>query len=253
MSFDNEAIFTKENLDGYLKELAKAFRKRNGTSMPAEIILVGGAAILVNYGFRAMTTDIDAIIHAASSMKDAINEVGNRHDLPAGWLNTEFTQTGSFSPKLVEHSVYYRTFSNVLQIRTVSAEYLIAIKLRSGRQYKNDLSDVLGILAEHEKRGEPILFERIKIAVDHLYGHWESLPTESRVFIENAFSRGNFQKAYASIRQAEQDAKTMLLDFEQQYPGTIKEENVNEILNHLKPNKDTILQALKKKDRNATR
>ena len=81
MSFDNEAIFTKENLDGYLKELAKAFRKRNGTSMPAEIILVGGAAILVNYGFRAMTTDIDAIIHAASSMKDAINEVGNRHDL----------------------------------------------------------------------------------------------------------------------------------------------------------------------------
>lgn len=47
MSFDNEAIFTKENLDGYLKELAKAFRKRNGTSMPAEIILVGGAAILV--------------------------------------------------------------------------------------------------------------------------------------------------------------------------------------------------------------
>lgn len=253
MSFDNEVIFTKENLDGYLKELAKAFRKRNETSMPAEIILVGGAAILVNYGFRAMTTDIDAIIHAASSMKDAINEVGNRHDLPAGWLNTEFTQTGSFSPKLVEHSVYYRTFSNVLQIRTVSAEYLIAMKLRSGRQYKNDLSDVLGILAEHEKRGEPILFERIKIAVDHLYGHWESLPTESRVFIENAFSRGNFQKAYASIRQAEQDAKTMLLDFEQQYPGTIKEENVNEILNHLKPNKDTILQALKKKDRNATR
>lgn len=73
MSFDNEAIFTKENLDGYLKELAKAFRKRNGTSMPAEIILVGGAAILVNYGFRAMTTDIDAIIHAASSMKVAIN------------------------------------------------------------------------------------------------------------------------------------------------------------------------------------
>lgn len=52
MSFDNEAIFTKENLDGYLKELAKAFRKRNGTSMPAEIILVGGAAILVNYGFQ---------------------------------------------------------------------------------------------------------------------------------------------------------------------------------------------------------
>lgn len=251
MSFDNEAIFTKENLDGYLKELAKAFRKRNGTSMPAEIILVGGAAILVNYGFRAMTTDVDAIIHAASSMKDAINEVGNRHDLPAGWLNTEFTQTGSFSPKLVEHSVYYRTFSNVLQIRTVSAEYLIAMKLRSGRQYKNDLSDVLGILAEHEARGEPIQLEQIETAVVHLYGSWDAIPVESKTFISDAFSRGNFQQTYAAIRQAEQEAKTMLLDFEHQYPGTMKEENVNEILGNLKSNKAAILQKLKQNERNS--
>lgn len=249
MSFDNEAIFTKENLDGYLKELAKAFRKRNGTSMPAEIILVGGAAILVNYGFRAMTTDIDAIIHAASSMKDAINEVGNRHDLPAGWLNTEFTQTGSFSPKLVEHSVYYRTFSNVLQIRTVSAEYLIAMKLCSGRQYKNDLSDVLGILAEHEARGEPIQLEQIETAVVHLYGSWDAIPVESKTFINDAFLRGNFQQTYAAIRQAEQDAKTMLIDFDHQYPGTMKEENVNEILGNLKANKAAILQKLKQNER----
>lgn len=37
--------FTKENLDSCLKELAKEFRKRNGTEMPAEIILIGGASI----------------------------------------------------------------------------------------------------------------------------------------------------------------------------------------------------------------
>ena len=34
--------FTKENLDQYLKELAKEFRKRNGKSMPAEVVLIGG-------------------------------------------------------------------------------------------------------------------------------------------------------------------------------------------------------------------
>ena len=48
--------FTKENLDSYLKELAKEFRKKNGTGMPAEIILIGGASILINYGFREMTS-----------------------------------------------------------------------------------------------------------------------------------------------------------------------------------------------------
>lgn len=60
MSFDN---FTKDNLDIYLKELAKEYKKLNGKLMPAEIVLVGGAAVLANYGFRKMTTDIDAIIH----------------------------------------------------------------------------------------------------------------------------------------------------------------------------------------------
>ena len=67
--------FTKDNLENYLKELAKEYRKLVGKDMPAEIVLVGGAAILTNYGFRDMTTDVDAIIHAASSMKDAINKV----------------------------------------------------------------------------------------------------------------------------------------------------------------------------------
>lgn len=52
---------------------------------------------------------------------------------------------------LTQFSVYYKTCSNIVTIRTVAAEYLIAMKLRSGRQYKSELSDVLGVLAEHEK------------------------------------------------------------------------------------------------------
>lgn len=147
MSFNNTSYFTKDNLDIYLKELAKAFRKFNGKSMPAEIILIGGAAILTNYGFREMTTDVDAIIHASSSMKDAINYVRDKYNLPNDWLNADFMRTSSYSPKLNEFSTYYRTFSNVLTVRTISAEYLIAMKLRSGRKYKNDLSDIIGILA----------------------------------------------------------------------------------------------------------
>lgn len=54
--------FTKANLDRYLSLLAKEYRKRSGTQIRAEIILIGGAAVLTNYGFRDMTYDIDAII-----------------------------------------------------------------------------------------------------------------------------------------------------------------------------------------------
>ena len=176
--------FTKENLDGYLKELAKEFRKKNGTRMPAEIILIGGAAILINYGFREMTYDMDAIIKSSGAMKDAINAVGDRLGLPVGWINTDFINTNSYTPRLGEYSKYYKTFANVLQIRTVSAEYLVAMKLMSGRQYKNDLSDIVGVLIEQEERNEPLTFEKIQKAIIDLYDSYSRIPEDSRVFIE---------------------------------------------------------------------
>ena len=234
MSFDNSQYFTKENLDTYLKALAKEYRKKNGTAMPAEIILIGGAAVLENYGFREMTTDIDAVIHAASSMKDAINKVGNTFNLPNGWLNTDFMLTGSYSPRLDEFSVYYRTFSNVLRIRTVSAEYLIAMKLRAGRKYKNDLSDVIGILAEHEKRGTPITYEMINTSVINLYGGWEDVPNDAQAFLQDTLKSGNYAAIYENVRAEESKSKDILIDFEQEYPGITKEANVDEILRTLK-------------------
>ena len=226
--------FTKENLDNYLKELAKEFRRINGKSMPAEIVLVGGAAILTNYGFRDMTTDIDAVIHAASSMKDAINRVGDKYDLPNGWLNADFMNTASYSPKLDEFSVYYKTFYGVLSVRTIAAEYLIAMKLRSGRKYKNDLSDIIGILAEYEKKENCITFEQIEIAITNLYGGWDAFPKDSKTFIEDAFKNGDFDNVYKSIKKDEIEAKDILISFEEDYPKVAKESNINDILKSLK-------------------
>ena len=75
MSSENTNTFNKENLITYLSELAKQYRKLCGKAVKAEIVLVGGAAVLANYDFRDMTTDVDALIDATSSMKDAINMV----------------------------------------------------------------------------------------------------------------------------------------------------------------------------------
>ena len=36
--------FNKSGMDNYLKELAKEYRRMVGKNMPAEIVLVGGAA-----------------------------------------------------------------------------------------------------------------------------------------------------------------------------------------------------------------
>lgn len=229
--------FTKENLDIYLKELAKEFRKKNGTKNPAEIILIGGASILINYGFREVTYDMDAIIRSSGVMKDTINIVGDRLGLPVGWLNTDFVNTDSYTPRLIEYSKYYKTFSNILQIRTVSAEYLVAMKLIAGRQYKNDLSDVVGILIEQEKRSDSFSLNRIKKAVVDLYDSFDRLPQNSREFIESIYNKDDLKAFYRQCRQTELENKDVLIDFREDYPGVLNGDNLDNILKAAKAKK----------------
>lgn len=226
--------FTKENLDNYLKELAKEYKKLGGKNMPAEIVLVGGAAILTNYGFRDMTTDVDAIVRASSSMKDAINLVGDKFDLPNNWLNKDFMKTSSYSPKLDEVSVYYKSFYGVLTVRTVKDEHLIAMKLRSGRKYKNDLSDIIGILAEHERNNDHLTLDVINKAVKVLYGDWEDFPKDSKSFIENALKNGGYEEIYQSVKAEEKQSKELLIEFEEEYKNVANVSNVDDILRNLK-------------------
>lgn len=153
-----------------------------------------------------MTTDVDAIIQAASSMKDAANKVGDRNGLPNGWLNTDFMKTESYTPKLVEYSVYYKKFYGVLEARTITAEYLIAM-------------------------------ERIETAVRNLYGDWASLPENSRQFIKNAMGNGNFAELYAEVMESERETKSELIEFVGKYPKAANESNINEVIASLKRRK----------------
>lgn len=229
-----ETPFTKVNLNSCLSALAKEFRKLNGKAMPAEIILIGGASILANYGFRNATYDIDAVIYASSVMKEAINHVGDRLDLPNGWLNADFKKTESYSDKLAEVSIYYKTFSNILTVRTVAAEYLIAMKLMSGRQYKNDMSDIAGIMWEHQKIGKPITRETVDHAVETLYGGWTNIPSVSRDFISDIFNSGDYESIYLNSQINEQDAKKILLEFQETYPNVLNDDNINSVIEQAK-------------------
>ena len=233
-----DVVFTKENLDVYLSRLAKAFRKLNGKKIPAELILIGGASVLVNYGFREMTYDIDALIHASSAMKDAINQVGDELGLPNGWLNSDFVKTKSFSPKLSQYSKYYKKFGYILEVRTISREYLVAMKLMSGRLYKNDRSDIIGILKEEENNGNPITIDMIETAVTNLYDSWDNLPEDSKIFIKEIFDNGRLDISYEACRKNEINARKSLVEFDKKYPGATNTDNVSEIIKILNKRKE---------------
>lgn len=227
---DYTVEFTKDNIDLYFKELSKEYKKLGGKNTPVDIVLIGGAAIIESYGFRNMTADIDAIIPAAGIMKDAINHVGDEFGLPNGWLNADFMKTSSYSSRLPEFSKPYKTFNQVLHVRYISGEYLIAMKMKSGREYKNDLSDILGILAEHEKKANPISLEQIIVAVENLYGGMSKINEKSVSFINAVMENGNFEEMYAAIRENEKGTKSVLLAFEEKYPGVLGENNIDSII-----------------------
>ena len=231
MSSDN--LITKENMDTYLKAIAKQYRKLVKKAMPAEITLVGGASILINYGFRDSTYDIDAVIHAASAMKDAINYVTDTMNLPNGWLNEDFKNTKSYTPRLLTYSKPYRQFSNSVTIRTITGEYLVAMKLMAFRQYKHDISDIVGILREHAHADDPLTYERIDTAVVNLYDGWEKLPAGAKDILHDILSHEDLDALYESYAAGESTAKNALITFEEQYPDVLQEDNLDDILSHL--------------------
>ena len=137
-------------------------------------------------------------------------------------------RTDSYTPKIAAFSKYYRTYSNVVTFRTISGEYLIAMKLKSGREYKYDRSDVIGILWEHEKRGEPLTLSRIKQAVADLYGSYDVLTNGVKLFIEQALENGYYERMYSIVRRAETENKENLLEYQEKKPGVINQHRQRE-------------------------
>lgn len=226
---------TKDNLNFYLQELAKEYRKLCGKRNPAEIILIGGASILINYNFRESTEDIDAIIGASSAIKDAVHHVGDKYDLGSDWFNSDFEHTSSYSPELILHSKHYKTYSNVVHYRTVSGEYLLAMKLVSNRLYKHDKSDLIGIIKAERELGNNITLDMIKKAVNDLYGDKVKIDNETYDELSEILNADNLDDRYTEAKKQEEENKKLLLDYIKEKPNN-KVYNANETIKYIKNN-----------------
>lgn len=220
-------------VDMYLKELAKEFKRITGRKTSAEIIIVGGGSVLLNYDFRMNSVDVDAFNTYESAIKDAAKLVADKYNLSQQWLNDDFKKTPSYSPRLRQYSSYYKTFSNVLEIRTISREYLVAMKMVSGRKYKNDLSDILGILYYHYKNNDEITYSQIEKAVEDLYGNFDRIKDDVLEFVKTAVENKTFVDGYNLQKEAEQNIKENLIQFEEKYENVLSENNIDDIINKL--------------------
>ncbi len=160
---------TRANAMDLIRRFAREYRKILGRA-PGEIIIAGGGSIMLNYKFRDSTQDFDVILQTDSRIKDIIVRFADENNLPRDWMNTDFTKTTSYSEVLVEVSRHYCWLNNhTLEIRTVSGVYLIAMKMAAHRDYRNDVSDAIGILIEEGENGHAFTYDEIEAAYQKLY------------------------------------------------------------------------------------
>lgn len=112
------------------------------------------------------------------------------------------------------------------------------MKLMAGRQYKNDLSDVVGILIEQKNAEKEIRLDNIKRAADELYEGYENIPESSRTFIEAVYQTPDFSVLYEKIREDEMQNKDILLEFQEDYPDILNGDNLVDILKAAKAKKE---------------
>jgi len=199
--------FNKETIDNYLEELADECKTLDDNLKPIKIILVGGASVLLNYNFRANTGDIDIDTSNFENLKSAINNISKKHNISDKWLNDDYKKSSSYSKKIPEVSILYKNISNVLEVRTVNSEYLVAMKLMSDRIYKHDMSDIAGIFFEHSKNNNKLNKEDIDKAVVELYGDIEKLPSFSKKLLNSLLNTEDFNRLYLYIDKRENEAK----------------------------------------------
>lgn len=224
-----EGRITRRNADEIIKEFAKEYRKELGKA-PGEIIIVGGGSIMLNYKFRDATQDFDVVLKTVSGIEDVIKKIADKYGLPRDWMNSDFIKTTSYSNALFEVSKHYKTLNNgTLEIRTVSGIYLIAMKLRAHRDYRNDISDAIGVMIEEMERGNIITFEDIKNAYIKLYGEElaEQLLKQMGKICE--MSLEELKELYKSQNLSEQKIKEKITSYIDD-GANINVRNVNEVI-----------------------
>ncbi|MDD3142297.1 MAG: hypothetical protein PHX08_25495 [Lachnospiraceae bacterium] len=59
------------------------------------------------------------------------------------------------------------------------------MKLQSGRIYKHDMSDIIGIMKEQIEIAEPINYEKVDKAMNELYNGWDKVPSSSKELLNH--------------------------------------------------------------------
>lgn len=113
-----------------------------------ELCIYGGSAMMLAYGARESTKDVDVIARPSDVAENLARRVAERLNLHETWLNSEVRQflsvEGTFAP--LEVQGLEAAAKSRLKITRASASYLLAMKCLAGRTplpgYGGDIDDI---------------------------------------------------------------------------------------------------------------
>lgn len=132
----------KDDITKYLQMVGQEL-DRNGKKL--EIVLLGGAAMLIELGNRESTYDVDAFfVSDFTALVKASAVVAAQENLPDGWLNS-VAAGFTYNFKKQPDKNLWKSFPG-LDVYVVSLDYLFVTKIMAGRQ--KDREDIKALAAK---------------------------------------------------------------------------------------------------------
>jgi hypothetical protein len=166
--------FSKKELEQMLFLLSEQLRKNGVTG---EVCIVGGAAMILAFGSRESTRDIDALVMAPASVRAAVEQVAETNGFPPNWLNDGAKGFAS------GQSTEMKEIMNFSHLRVLAppAEYILAMKCLAAR---------VG-LDEHDKEDTNFLMNLLGVRspnavldIVEKYYPKERIPAKTQYFIQ---------------------------------------------------------------------
>lgn len=163
-------------VDNIFDKLSKYIKRE------VELVVCGGVSMLINYGNRKATCDVDCLC-----LESDILTIANKHaddlGLTFGWLNSDVAYTKSYAWTLFEYKKFWKSYGN-LRIYTISDLPLLCMKLTAWRPDSFDKEDCTAIINAIKSE---CTVRDVYDCLLKLYGTTSCLSVDAELFLQNAF------------------------------------------------------------------
>lgn len=178
-------IFSTDEMKSILTELATEYDKTSGE--PLTVLIVGGSAAIFHFDFKKVTKDIDIILSKASPIFEECKEIiSNRFSV---FFDKALFEVRENSPEHFEKVILEETFpldtsSKKLSFRVLNKKATVGYYMYGFRRYRHDFSNILGMLIEERKKGNPLTANDLENYFEEIYAGCVSLRDEAKNFLK---------------------------------------------------------------------